>query len=83
MDVTTPFILGFYMLRTCYYPIKYIFGEEYCYISNFLEIWAAVMGQFHSFFLTMFRYVCLFHDDWLMANRISPKVSSNVRAKTI
>ena len=68
--------MAFYMLRATFYPLNAIFGDIYCYLCNFLEPWAAFMGQFHSFFLTLFRYICLFHEEWLFVHRITPKVRS-------
>ena len=77
-DILSPFFLIFLYLRTKYYPLKDTFGEYFCHFFNYLLPIGAFAGQFHSFFLTSFRYICLFHDDFLIKYNISPKVSTVV-----
>ena len=64
-------------MRAMYYPLKDLFGElgeAFCHLFAFLEIYGAFVGQFHSFFMTVYRYICLFHSDELLQNDITPKV---------
>lgn len=74
MDIFIPFYLGFTVMRTIYYPLKDLFGETFCHIFAFTEMSAVMTAQFHSFFLTLFRYICLFHEDVLIKRNILPKV---------
>ena len=65
-----------------YYPLKDLFGElgeAFCHFFAFLEIYGAFVGQFHSFFMTVYRYICLFHSDELLQNDITPKVIDEIQ----
>ena len=76
----TPYliVLG---IRTTYYPMKDLFGEGFCHFFNFIEGYGAFIGQFHSFFLTTFRYICLFHTDDMMKHEITPKVNFQLHTR--
>ena len=76
-DTISPFYIIFLFLRTSYYPLKDLFGdygEGMCHFYDYLLVIGAFAGQFHSFFLTAFRYICLFHDDFMLRYNIQPKV---------
>ena len=69
-----------------YYPLKDLFGElgeAFCHFFAFLEIDGAFVGQFHSFFMTVYRYICLFHSDELLQNDITPKVIDMIQSTKI
>ena len=76
-DTISPFYIIFLFLRTSFYPLKDLFGdygEGMCHFYDYLLVIGAFAGQFHSFFLTAFRYICLFHDDFMLRYNIQPKV---------
>ena len=73
-DIISPFYIIFLFLRTSYYPLKDLLGEGMCYFYDYLLVIGAFAGQFHSFYLTAFRYICLFHDDFMLRYNIRPKV---------
>ena len=67
--------LVFLGLKTIHYPMKDLVGGRFCHFFSFLEPYGAFVGQFHSFFMTVFRYVCLFHSEKMLRHNISPKVT--------
>ena len=75
--------LIFLGLRAVHYPLKDFFGETFCHLFSFLEIYGTFVGQFHSFFMTVYRYVCLFHSDGMMKHNITPKVIKSSRSNKL
>ena len=73
-DVMSPLFLAFMFLRTEYYPLSELFGDWFCYFFDYTIAICGFTGQFHSFFLASFRYICLFHDGFMFKYNISPKV---------
>ena len=67
--------LVFLGMKTIHYPMKDLVGGRFCHFFSFLEPYGAFVGQFHSFFMTVFRYVCLFHSEKMLRHNISPKVT--------
>ena len=65
------------------YPLKDIFGETGCYIMTCLRNMGTFMIQLQSFFMATFRYICLFHDDFLIRFSLSPMVSISVNSSRI
>ena len=57
-----------------YYPIKDFTGSIFCHIYISGLAWVNIFGQSLTFFVTLFRYICLYHDGKLSALRITPKV---------
>ena len=53
--------------------MKGILGETGCYIMTYVRNMATFTNQLQSFFMATFRYICLFHEDFLI--RFSPTVS--------
>ena len=68
---------GFYglilILRAVYYPTKEIHGSTLCYLTDFLEPFKDLLAQFQTFFITIFRYLCLYHNQLLLSFNIFPK----------
>ena len=54
------------ILRTLYYPLKDILGSFLCHYINYAEIFTMFLSQYQTFFITLFRYICLFHDTTLL-----------------
>ena len=71
----SPLFLAFMFLRTEYYPLSGLFGDWFCYFFDYTIAICGFTGQFHSFFLASFRYICLFHDGFMFEYNISPKVN--------
>ena len=65
-----------------HYPLKDVFGRGFCYFCSYLEPYGFYVGQFHSFFTTVFRYICLFHSEEMLKHDITPKVSPFLLLRT-
>ena len=82
-DVMSPLFLAFMFLRTEYYPLSELFGDWFCYFFDYTIAICGFTGQFHSFFLASFRYICLFHDGFMFKYNISPKVIFLLKLKSL
>ena len=49
--------------------------EVGCYVGSFIFYFGAPYGNVHSFFIALFRYICILHPDKLSRFDISPEVS--------
>ena len=65
-----------------YYPGKY-FGEYGCYGFFFAGIFIVNHDRAHSFFINLFRYICIVKKENLSENEILPKVSNTFVTKYI
>ena len=68
-----PFYAIWAMSKSLYYPIKDIYGSKMCFIATYIELFLFYLVQFQTFFITLYRYICLFHDDFLFNLDIHPK----------
>ena len=57
------------------FPLKNYTGELYCHIFYYCMLYALVVYQYHSFFISLFRYICVVHGSLLMSHGISIKVN--------
>ena len=48
--------------------------EVGCYIGSYIVYFVAPYGNIHSFFIALFRYICILHPDKLSRFDISPEV---------
>ena len=64
------------------YPLKDYIGDTGCYFFIYGRNIGNFTMQLHSFFVATFRYVCLFHDKFLLKFNISPSVSNNLEERT-
>ena len=62
------------ILRAIYYPTKDIHGSILCYIVNYFELFVIILAQFQTFFITLYRYICIFHDGLLIKLDITPRM---------
>ena len=69
-----PFYAIWAMSKSLYYPIKDLYGPSMCYIATYVELFLFYLVQFQTFFITLYRYICLFHDDFLFNLNIHPRV---------
>ena len=60
--------------KAVYYPLKNVTGTEFCHIHNYYDVWSMAVGQSHSFYITLFRFICLFHTNKLQRWGITAKV---------
>ena len=77
-DVIIPIYLIALMFKSCYYPIKDIIGEFNCHVMFLLEIFFVSLSQCHTFYVTLFRYICIFHDERIRKLNLNPRVCSTV-----
>ena len=73
LNCLMPFYAILMISKSLYYPIKDLFGEPTCYITTYVELFLLYLAQFQTFFITLYRYICLFHDDMLLHFNIHPK----------
>ena len=78
MIILLPIILFMPTIKNFVYPLKDYTGEFFCYAFHIFEYYAVFVSQYHSFFLNLFRYICLIHDEVLLKNEISVKVSIKI-----
>ena len=69
-----PYLIYFSMSNWIY-PLKDYIGETGCYLMNIFRAIHLYEVQLQSFFISLFRFVCLFHSGLLQ------KISPNVREK--
>lgn len=69
-----PFTL-YLILPYWVYPLKEYLGETGCYLMDYARNIAMMAMQLQSFFQSVFRYICLFHEDILFKFNLSPNVS--------
>ena len=61
------------ILRSLYYPIKDIFGNSLCYYTSHSEVFTVFLSQYQSFFITLFRYICLFQNQLVVNLDLKPR----------
>ena len=57
------------------YPLNELLGDTGCYAVIYGRHIGNFIIQFHSFFLAIFRYTCLFHGNFLFRFNLTPDVS--------
>lgn len=62
--------------KSLFYPLKDITGPTLCYVTTYSSLWLSIYAHFITFFTTIFRYICLFHDDKMLKKEVTPKVSN-------
>ena len=71
----TPLNLMTMIAKSLTYPLKDVTGSSFCHIQTFLDLSSSNYAVFLSFFVTVFRYICLFQKEKLLKWRLNPKVS--------
>ena len=71
VDVLT--LLFFNLLIWAKIPKDYV-TELGCYIGPYMYYFMASYAGIHSFFIALFRYICILHPDRLSNHNISPEV---------
>ena len=72
--------MGFHSLYTLLalwvYPLNEFVGDLGCYMLVYARNIGLEVIQIHSFFVAIFRYMCLFHENLLRRVGLSSNVSS-------
>ena len=74
-NIMAPISVATYTAMAVIYPISNYTGTRYCYFFIYGLLWVDMFGQCLSFFLTIFRYICLYQENKLLSLRITPKVN--------
>ena len=68
-----PYLIYFSMSNWIY-PLTDYIGETGCYLMNIFRAIHLYEVQLQSFFISLFRFVCLFHGGLLQKIKLSPNV---------
>ena len=82
LNCLTPTYLLLMISRSLYYPVKAMTGPYFCYYVAYSEVFTIFLAQFQTFFLTLYRYICLFYDDILVDNNLHPRTLAKMTAFT-
>jgi hypothetical protein len=69
--LTAPQVLLFLSLNMIYQGL----GKEICYYGYFYSMYAACFTQSQSFFVALFRYLCIVKNDYLTTIGVPAKVN--------
>ena len=75
LSVSVGPILLHFTLDCWVYPMKDYIGETGCHMMLLLRSSGCFIFQLQSFFISVFRYICVFHNDSLLNLNLSPNVS--------
>ncbi len=59
--------------KAYYYPLKDVLGTWFCYADVHIDLWSNMFAHFLTLFVSLFRFICIFHEDQLIIRKISPK----------
>ncbi len=62
------------MVAANYYPLKDLIGTFGCYMIDSMEIFGVLSLQTTSFWISLFRYICIVHHVKMHSVGFSPKV---------
>ena len=66
--------LVYFSMSNWIYPLADYIGETGCYLMNIFRAIHLYEVQLQSFFISLFRFVCLFHAGFLQKIKLSPNV---------
>ena len=66
--------LVYFSMSNWIYPLADYIGETGCYLMNIFRAVHLYEVQLQSFFISLFRFVCLFHAGFLQKIKLSPNV---------
>ena len=69
-----PYLIYFSISKWTY-PMKDYIGESGCFFLTFSRGMYQYEVQLSSFFMVFFRYICLFHGNYLQRIKLTPNVS--------
>ena len=78
LNINMPMYALVVICRALYYPIKDLTGTVACYCITYLELFSLFLAQFQTFFITVYRYICLFHDQFLINMDLHPRVLAKI-----
>ena len=74
----TPLIIVALIANSIYYPISDFTGSQFCYVYSYSYLWICTYGQAMTFFITIFRYICLYHERKLICYGMNANVSKSI-----
>ena len=75
-NITYPIILCYILLAIWVQNLSYYIGDFGCYGFSIILQFSGLFDRSVSFFVNLFRYICIVHDESLKKYDIHPKVSS-------
>ena len=75
-NMLTPVFVATLIAMSVYYPISDLTGPTFCYFYIFGLTWVNIFGQSLTFYVTCFRFICLYHGKKLTLWKITPNVST-------
>ena len=73
MAVLNPIYLSYIATSSFIYPMKNVVGTSGCYMISTTETWGPVFNHMRSFYITLFRYLCIAQNDFMHMISLSPK----------
>ncbi len=68
----------YYIVHSFIYPMADLIGSLGCYINDIISLVGFTYTNSASFFVTLYRYICINHTSFLHGKGISPKVNKTV-----
>jgi hypothetical protein len=69
--LSLPPFMVYLSIRAFYYPMIDLIGAPLCYYFHIVEGYLMILFQIHSFFIALFRYICIIHNERLFKLGIS------------
>ena len=74
-NITYPIILCYILLAIWIQNLSYYVSDYGCYGLSIILKFSGLFDRSVSFFINLFRYICIVHDEILKKHNIHPKVS--------
>lgn len=74
-NITYPIILCYILLAIWIQNLSYYISDYGCYGLSIILKFSGLFDRSVSFFINLFRYICIVHDEILKKHNIHPKVS--------
>ena len=74
-NITYPIILCYIFLAIWVQNLSYYISDYGCYGFHIILLFSCLFDRSVSFFINLFRYICILHDESLKKYNIHPKVS--------
>ena len=71
-----PYLTIDHILQHFVYPIKDVTGEWYCFASRYFETYCFYIYLSNSFFINLYRYMCVVHANFLRNWSINIRVNT-------
>ena len=74
-NIIYPIILCYHLLAIWVQDLSYYISDYGCFALSLILQFSGLFDRSVSFFINLFRYICIVHDDYLKKHDIHPKVS--------